>query len=313
LFGGHAVNFDRPCIVTAVDLRVTVSVSKTPDRSLVIRQIEAGQKMTQYSSPLSHFSAQTKEGDSVLSCIIGAAKAMFHIYEKSEGLDIIYRMPRRTFGLVNQAPFVVSVVHALSHLFQLDMTDSEVFDLSCSVLAELGEDSIGEDVAAAVYGGTVFFSSANETTIEPLQIEHLPIVVGFSGQLHESHHFAQLVAARHQTLSQVVTKIFDTSEEVTTNAKDVLTKMDWEGVAGLMVLDQSLLAGLGVNTLELSQPMFAAYEAGALAAKISGGGTGDCMFALIDEKQRSEVTHAILEAGAEVVDVRLQVPGVTLE
>jgi mevalonate kinase len=68
-----------------------------------------------------------------------------------------------------------------------------------------------------------------------------------------------------------------------------------------MTQNQSLLQQLDVSSPELESLIGAAINAGALGAKLSGGGRGGNMIALVDAPIQDQVATALQEAGA--VDV----------
>ncbi|OGO06779.1 MAG: mevalonate kinase, partial [Chloroflexi bacterium RBG_13_56_8] len=83
-------------------------------------------------------------------------------------------------------------------------------------------------------------------------------------------------------------------------AKEALVAGEMHRLGQLMDANQHLLAELGVSSPELDRLITAAREAGALGAKLSGGGRGGCMIALVDEKPE-RVASALLMAGAASV------------
>lgn len=62
--------------------------------------------------------------------------------------------------------------------------------------------------------------------------------------------------------------------------------------------NHGLLRQLGVSTERLDALVDAARQAGALGAKLSGGGGGGCMVALAFEEDVPAVQEALREAGA---------------
>ena len=54
-------------------------------------------------------------------------------------------------------------------------------------------------------------------------------------------------------------------------------------------------------------------KAGALGAKLSGAGGGDCMIALVNEKNRINVENAIVSAGGKNVKLKFSAEGVIRE
>jgi mevalonate kinase len=59
--------------------------------------------------------------------------------------------------------------------------------------------------------------------------------------------------------------------------------------------------------------VFAARQAGAYGAKLSGAGGGDCIIALASDDQRYAVIAALEAAGGSFVDTTPNAPGVRVE
>ena len=62
-----------------------------------------------------------------------------------------------------------------------------------------------------------------------------------------------------------------------------------------------MLCEMGVSSPELDRLVEAALGSGALGAKLSGGGMGGCMIALVEATYRDRITARLLEAGARRV------------
>ena len=77
-----------------------------------------------------------------------------------------------------------------------------------------------------------------------------------------------------------------------------------------MNLNQGFLDALGINTQKLSNLIFAARNAGAYGAKLSGAGGGDCMIALSSAKDKQKIIKAIERAGGEFLSVEPNAEGV---
>ncbi len=73
---------------------------------------------------------------------------------------------------------------------------------------------------------------------------------------------------------------------------------DVTALGALMQLNHDLLRDLTVSSPELDRLVSAALAAGALGAKLSGGGRGGNMIALVDSEHRHQVEGALLAAGA---------------
>ena len=71
-----------------------------------------------------------------------------------------------------------------------------------------------------------------------------------------------------------------------------------ESLGPLMDENHALLRSMGVSSLELDNLVEAAREAGALGAKMSGGGRGGNMIALAQVSKAGAIAKALKDAGA---------------
>ncbi|MDW8268507.1 MAG: mevalonate kinase, partial [Anaerolineae bacterium] len=95
--------------------------------------------------------------------------------------------------------------------------------------------------------------------------------------------------------------LFDRIAAIVHEARGALAEGDRPRLGALMDANQEVLAVLGVSSPELERLCAAARAAGAWGAKLSGGGRGGNMVALVDPDRREPVTAALLAAGAHRV------------
>jgi mevalonate kinase len=69
------------------------------------------------------------------------------------------------------------------------------------------------------------------------------------------------------------------------------------GFGKLMDLNQALLSSLMLSTATLEEMCGAARNAGALGAKLTGGGGGGCMIALVDAAHEADVLAVLSSMG----------------
>ncbi|MFT5196270.1 MAG: mevalonate kinase [Candidatus Promineifilaceae bacterium] len=86
--------------------------------------------------------------------------------------------------------------------------------------------------------------------------------------------------------------------QIANEARYALLRGDNEGVGALMNFNHYALQAMGVSSDELDALVEAARAAGALGAKMSGGGRGGNMIALVNDDVEEAVRLALLEAGA---------------
>ena len=94
---------------------------------------------------------------------------------------------------------------------------------------------------------------------------------------------------------------FDEIGALVQAARQAIEQGDLTMLGQLFNRNQAVLAQLGVSSPHLEQLITAARNAGALGAKLSGGGRGGNMIALIDPTQAQAITEALRSAGARSV------------
>jgi mevalonate kinase len=104
--------------------------------------------------------------------------------------------------------------------------------------------------------------------------------------------------------------IFDAIATLVTDARRAIEAGDPMRLGMLFNENQALLAKLSVSSPALEHLIDAANSAGALGAKLSGGGRGGNIIALIEPVQARGIADALLTAGAKnVIVTRLEHDG----
>jgi len=95
--------------------------------------------------------------------------------------------------------------------------------------------------------------------------------------------------------------LFDGVDAIVTRARTCIEAGDVMALGKLLDQNQALLDEMGVSSPELDRLVTAARGAGALGAKLSGGGRGGNMIALVAPGSEETVREALLAAGAKRV------------
>lgn len=308
LFGEHAVVYQRPCLVTAVDHRLEVSLEKRSDNKINLNAPEMNIKNYLISLP-----DLKKSHPKAISFVLTAIKNFFEKYKVESSLEIETKSQFSSrFGLGSSSAVTVSKIQGLAELFGIKISQRELFDLSYKTILDIQGVGSGFDVAAAIYGGTLFFVTGGKV-IEPLRVKELPIIIGYTGVKANTPTLVKMVAEKMAKEPEKFNKIFDEIEKIVNLAKIEIENSNWKKTGELMNLNQGLLRELGVSSKELENLIGAALESGAYGAKLSGAGGGDCMIAISDKKNYHNVKGAIKKAGGEIIEAKVNSQGVKKE
>ena len=94
-------------------------------------------------------------------------------------------------------------------------------------------------------------------------------------------------------------KVFDQVGEIVWDARQAIERGDTAALGTLMDANHALLQEMTVSCAELDLLTEAAHKAGALGAKLSGGGRGGNMIALVLKEKAPAMAEALLAAGAK--------------
>lgn len=313
LFGDHAVVYGRPCIVTAVGQRMKATVELTQEPFFQLNapdvtvenykksmdqlgqgDIPKGAKFIEIA--LNNFLTHTRRRLAWLNGIKVTTKSEFNAQ----------------FGFGGSSTSTVCVIKALSELTGAKLANEPIFKLAYKTVLDIQGVASGFDVAAAIYGGTLYFVIGGKV-IKPLNITSLPLIVGYTGIKADTVTLVKQVKEKAKRFPKVIDNIYTSIEDLVNLAEKTLVKGDFRAAGELMNFNQGYLESLGVGSKELADMIYAAREAGAYGAKLSGAGGGDCMIALAPQRSKKAVEQAINKTGGQMINIKANVEGVRIE
>jgi mevalonate kinase len=289
LFGEHAVVYGRPALAVPVT-QVRATATLTPSTGEF--WIEAPDLGRRYRLE------EAAPGDP-----LAAAVALALADERAGGgglppavLRLSSTIPIAS-GLGSGAAAATAVVRVLGEWLGLALGPAEVSALVFETEKLLHGTPSGIDNTVVSFGQPVYFMKGQPPElIRTARAFHL--LIGDTGQPSPTKVTVADVRAAHDRDPHDLDRVFDEIGRVADAARHEIEAGRPEALGALMYLNHALLRELGVSSPELDTLVAAAGSAGATGAKLSGGGRGGNMLALVDEATAGPVREALLAAGA---------------
>ncbi|MEO6827409.1 MAG: mevalonate kinase, partial [Microbacteriaceae bacterium] len=215
-------------------------------------------------------------------------------------IEVFPELPRAN-GLGASAALAVAVIRAVADRFQLSIDDQEVSALAFECERIVHGTPSGVDNTVATFGRTVLFRKrdglATPETSEIVTAHPIPVVIGLTGVRSLTAQTVGLVRSAWQRHPQRYESIFDQIDELVLAGVQALRDGDIAQLGDLMNINQGMLAALQVSSPELESLVGIARRAGALGAKLTGGGGGGAMIAIAEPDGMAPITAALQQAG----------------
>lgn len=276
LLGEHAVVYGRPAIASGLPLAIDAEAVRGAGPALE-----------------SALASDDRAGRLVAeaACAVGLVPGDWVLRVRSE-------IPPGQ-GLGSSAALCMAVLRALAAAAGRTLGYHEELQLGRALEGIFHGTPSGIDPAAAALGTTFRFVRGDPPSVEPIVPgAPVPIVIAQS-QMARSTGAAvgglrerwQAARARHEAL-------FDDVAAVVEEGARALRAGDLAALGRAFERNQSLLAELGVSSPEIEGRVAAARAAGALGAKLTGGGAGGAVIALVDAARCRTVEDALRATGA---------------
>ncbi len=201
-------------------------------------------------------------------------------------------------GLGSSAAAAGAIIRAVLDACRRDASEDELFALT--QLAEQvahGKPS-GLDAAATSSSHPIRFQGGRMRPLSQ-RIEHAHLVIADSGVHGSTRQAVGGLRRRYEENTGTIGPLID---ELGALAREAITALDGGDAPALgaaMNRAHTVLAELGLSLPVLDELTASARRAGALGAKLTGGGLGGCVLALADSAQAADRVRTALEhAGA---------------
>lgn len=285
LFGEHAVVYGRPAIAAPLP-QVRARAEIYPDRRCLIEAADLGGLIDVAGAP----------ADDPLALIVRLVCAELGRPLPSWRIRVRSRIPIAS-GLGSGAAIAAAIARALLAAFQTELPLARLSALVYEVEKLHHGTPSGIDNTVVVYERPVWFVRERQPEMFTPGAP-LPLLIADTGVASPTKVTVADVRAAWQAQPAAFEARFDRMGAIAAEARCALESGDIKALGPLMDENQTLLAEIGVSSPALERLCAAARSAGALGAKLSGGGRGGNMLALVQGDTGPAVSRALMKAGA---------------
>jgi len=288
LFGEHAVVYGRPALaVPVMQVHADVEISDSRRAGIWVDAPDISLHAELSALPPTHPLATT---------IRNTLRAAGVTNPPSLKIRVTSTIPVAS-GLGSGAAVSVAIIRALSSLVNHPLSDEEVNVLAYEIEKLHHGTPSGIDNTVITYAKPVYFVRG-----QPIQTfsvaRAFTIVIGDTGRAAPTKESVGDVRKLWEVDKSRWEAVFDKVGKIVLDARKAIESGMWERLGALMDSNHALLQEMTVSSLELDRLVLAAKAAGARGAKLSGGGRGGNMIALVKPEDAEKVASALLSAGA---------------
>ena len=294
LFGEHAVVYGEPAIA--------IPVNKVNATARVIPNLEAQSGEVRIQAPdiqLDASLSELSEDHPLAYAVRMGLKAASVDQPPSFTLQISSTIPISA-GMGSSAAIAIAIIRALGDFFGAPLSAGDISSLAYEVEKFQHGTPSGIDNNVIAHQQPVFF--VRNEPIETLTIEHpTHWVIADSGEKTPTRETVSDVRKLYDSDPTTYGECFNQIGEIAREAREGLIKGELTRLGKLMDDNQRLLESIGVSSSSLEHLIKAAKDAGAVGAKLSGGGRGGNIIALSTADNMAHIEAALLNAGAQRV------------
>lgn len=288
LAGEHAVVYGKSAIAIPFPLKVKVMIQKVVGSIMFESSI--------YTGTIDNLPTKM---EGIRACVEESLRCLNRPFENLLiRVDSAIPLGR---GLGSSAAIAIAIVRSLFSFFEQKLSGEQLFYLVQIAETYAHGKPSGIDTAAEISEHPIWFQKEKE--VVPLVIEiPLYIVVADTGRSGDTHTAVDNVRKMYASEKVKVQNSLDEIGKIAELAREALLKGDVYLLGNLLYRNHEELRNLRVSDCGLDNLVDIARNAGALGAKLTGGGLGGCMMALGKSLEHAEViARHLMKSGASKV------------
>ncbi|MFP8958625.1 mevalonate kinase [Natrialbaceae archaeon A-CW3] len=291
LFGEHAVVYGEPAVPCAIERRARVTVEQRTDDKLRVQadNLSLDGFTVEYGGRTDDHPDIDVPEHLITAAMGYVDEAIGQVRDVTDEPDVGFDVTIESdiplgAGLGSSAAVVVAAIDAAARELGVTLEPTELAEraFQTEYAVQDGQASRADTFCSAT-GGAVRVEGEDCRRIDA---PDLPFVIGFDGGAGETGELVSGVRALREEYAFAADTV-ETIGNVVRRGEEALEDGDLEEVGRLMDFNHGLLSALGVSSRSLDTMVWAARDADALGAKLTGAGGGGCIVAL-DHTEASE-------------------------
>ncbi len=301
ILGEHAVLWGSPCLVAAVDQRLTIMLTPRSDDKIILSSFQ-GKESLDLSNP-----GQTIKYPFVSAVIQDNKDDIPGGFDLNITSDILNG---RGFG--SSAAVIIATQAVLHGYANKQLSDDDKILQGQKIVRQVQGYGSGADIAAAVLGGIVHYQS------DPIQTykldKSIPLTAVFCGYKTPTSHVLQYVEKKRQLNPDLFVKYTNQAKNLVEMASQALKDEDWVQLGKIFNNYQNLMQSFGVEDQATREALnFLQSHETISGAKISGSGLGDCVIGLGKLEKTTKLPYLLESQGMEMFSIDLTFQGLHYE
>lgn len=283
LMGEHAVVYNEPAIAVPFD---TLKVE-----AKIIEKVGAVQFISRFFTGELDDIPDKMEG--LKECIKAVCKRLNKQLNNFQ-VEVDSSIPIGR-GLGSSAAIAVSLVRGLYMFFNKNLSQDELVEFVdlAETFAHGTPSGIDRDQTTRKH--PIFFQKGKE--VERVSMGRpLHLIVADTGRVGDTHASVASVKKLYETFKEKTEERIQRIGELTIKARKLIEDGSLVELGKILDRAHQELKELGVSDPGLDHYVEVSKDAGALGAKLTGGGRGGCMFALAESLDQANVIEEALQA-----------------
>ena len=200
-------------------------------------------------------------------------------------------------GMGSSAAITIAIMRGLSAFLGRPLSDETISDLAYEVEKLHHGTPSGIDNTVIAFQAPIFFQRGRPIALLNIS-KPTHWVIADTGEMTPTRETVAAVHAAYEAKPEQTADIFEKIGIIAQKARTALEFGEVDTLGGLMNENQRLLSALDVSNHKIEALIEVALHAGAVGAKLSGGGRGGNIIALAQADNQELIGASLKEAGA---------------